>query len=71
MILMKKYIDEWENAIVIQGHEYEHGTGSICAYGEFPLDGEANERQKERINKIVYEALYRQAFNEKRKYQST
>ena len=56
---MKKHIKEWEAAKIVQTRESEHAVVHICSDGL--LQGEENERQKEKVNDLVFDILYRQA----------
>ena len=56
---MKKYIKEWEEGIIAETRVGEYGIAHICINNL--LNGENLEKQKERVEELVYDVLYRQA----------
>jgi len=66
---MKKYIEAWEKAIVAETYESENAVVHICTDDLFIND--SAERQKEVVNRLAYEFLYRQALRKAEKLRST
>lgn len=66
--MAKKYIDKWYNATIEQTHTGEHGTVHICT--DDLIRGEAAERQKEVLSKMVYDILYYQAVRKSKERQN-
>ena len=66
---MRKNIEAWETAAIAQTCESEYAISHICT--DDLICGELAERQRDKISRLAYGILYRQAVRELEEKQST